>query len=239
MKNTKITAKKLLIVGGVAGGMSAAARARRLSEQSQIIVFERTGHVSYANCGLPYYLGGEIKSQSKLLVANPVDLKDKLNLDIRVKHEVIAIDKTAKTVTVRDIEANRQYQESYDDLILSVGAVALKPNIAGIDGPGRFVLRTIEDVARIEDWIVQQKPRTAVIAGGGFIGLEMAEQLARRGLSVTLVDNKEQVLSPIDIEMAALVHTELKKNGVNLLLNSPIASFSEANENLEDRKSVV
>ena len=236
MKNTKITAKKLLIVGGVAGGMSAAARARRLSEQSQIIVFERTGHVSYANCGLPYYLGGEIKSQSKLLVANPVDLKDKLNLDIRVKHEVIAIDKTAKTVTVRDIEANRQYQESYDDLILSVGAVALKPNIAGIDGPGRFVLRTIEDVARIEDWIVQQKPRTAVIAGGGFIGLEMAEQLARRGLSVTLVDNKEQVLSPIDIEMAALVHTELKKNGVNLLLNSPIASFSEANENLDSKQ---
>ncbi|MDQ5964401.1 MAG: hypothetical protein QG625_555 [Cyanobacteriota bacterium erpe_2018_sw_39hr_WHONDRS-SW48-000098_B_bin.30] len=231
MKNTaikEITAKKIVIVGGVAGGMSAAARARRLSEQSEIIVFERTAHVSYANCGLPYYLGGEIKSQANLLVATPQDLKDKFNLDIRVKHEVIAIDKEAKTVTVRDIAAGRDYQESYDDLILSVGAAALRPDIPGIDGPGRFVLRTIEDVANIENWIEQQKPSTAVIAGGGFIGLEMAEQLTKRGMAVTLVDNKEQVLSPIDIEMAALVHSELKTHGVKLLLGKPIVGFSQA-----------
>ncbi len=230
MKNTaikEITAKKIVIVGGVAGGMSAAARARRLSEQSEIIVFERTAHVSYANCGLPYYLGGEIKSQAKLLVATPQDLKDKFNLDIRVKHEVIAINKEAKTVTVRDIAAGRDYQESYDDLILSVGAAALRPDIPGIDGPGRFVLRTIEDVANIENWIEQQKPSTAVIAGGGFIGLEMAEQLTKRGMAVTLVDNKEQVLSPIDIEMAALVHSELKTHGVKLLLGKPIVGFSQ------------
>lgn len=231
MKNTamkEMTAKKIVIVGGVAGGMSAAARARRLSEQSEIIVFERTAHVSYANCGLPYYLGGEIKSQAKLLVATPQDLKDKLNLDIRVRHEVIAIDKEAKTVTVRDIAAGRDYQESYDDLILSVGAAALRPDIPGIDGPGRFVLRTIEDVANIQNWIEQQNPKTAVIAGGGFIGLEMAEQLTKRGMTVTLVDNKEQVLSPIDIEMAALVHTELKKHGVKLLLGKPIVGFSQS-----------
>lgn len=227
MKNTKITAKKIVIVGGVAGGMSAAARARRLSEQSQIIVFERTAHVSYANCGLPYYLGGEIKSQAKLLVATPQELKDKLNLEIRVKHEVIAINKEAKTVTVRDIETGREYQESYDDLILSVGAAALRPDIPGINGPGRFVLRTIEDVANIESWIEQKSPTTAVIAGGGFIGLEMAEQLTKRGMAVTLVDNKDQVLSPIDIEMAALVHAELKKHGIKLLLGKPIVGFSQ------------
>lgn len=227
---TDVPKRKIVIVGGVAGGMSAAARARRLSEDSEIIVLERSGYVSYANCGLPYFLGGEIQSQDELIVVTPEALKNKLNLDIRVHNEVVDIDVKAKIVSVRETTTETIYQESYDDLILSVGASAIKPRVSGIDLPGLFTLRSIEDVESIQSWFENQKPRAAVIAGGGFIGLEMAEQLVRRGLDITVIDSKDQVLGPLDIEMAELVHKELRKHGVKLVLGSSIEGFRAPNE---------
>ena len=217
--------KKIVIVGGVAGGMSAATRARRLSEKSQIIVLERSGYVSYANCGLPYFLGGEIESREDLIVQTPASLSNRFNLDIRVHHEVVEIDQKAKQVSIKDLTTGNTYRESYDDLILSTGASAIKPKVKGIDLAGLFALRSIEDVESIQSWFDAEKPRRAVVAGGGFIGLEMAEQLTRKGLSVTLIDGKEQVLTPIDPEMAALAHTELRKHGVKLVLGAPISAF--------------
>jgi len=222
---TDAKAKKIVIVGGVAGGMSAAARARRISEESQIIIFERSGYVSYANCGLPYYLGGEIESQDDLIVVTPEALKNKLNLDIRTSSEVVSIDPQSKVVSVKELNTNKIYDESYDELILSVGAAAIRPKVPGIELPGLFSLRSIEDVETIHSWVENQNPRTVVIAGGGFIGLEMAEQFVRRGLDVTLIDGKEQVLAPIDPEMAQLVHKELREHGVKLVLGQSIKGF--------------
>ncbi|HEY9732656.1 MAG TPA: FAD-dependent oxidoreductase [Drouetiella sp.] len=218
-------AKKIVIIGGVAGGMSAAARARRISEESEILVFESGAHVSFANCGLPYFLGGEIESIDKLLVVKQEDLRRKLNLDIRVNSEVIAISTTGKTVEVRDVKNSRTYTESYDDLILAVGAAPIKPKIPGIDLPGLFSLRSLDDVTAIEEWVNRHNPRTVVIAGGGFIGLETAEQYANKGMSVTLIDGQNHVLAPLDFEMATLVHEELQKHKVRLVLGSTISAF--------------
>lgn len=220
-----MSAKKVLIVGGVAGGMSAAARARRLSEDAEIIVFERSGYVSFANCGLPYYLGREIESESELILQTPEALKTRFNLDVRVLSEVVDIEPISKTITVKDLVRQETYQEKYDDLVLAVGASPLRPDIPGMDLAGLFSLRSIEDVQAIESWIEDKKPRNVVIAGGGFIGLEMAEQLSRRGLNVTLVDGSEQVLTPLDPEMACLVQAELLKHGVELVLQAPIKEF--------------
>ncbi len=217
--------KKIIIVGGVAGGMSAAARARRLSERAEIIVFERSGHVSYANCGLPYYIGGEIKNENSLLLQTPDGLKERFNLDVRVNSEVIEINTATKTVSIRNTQTNNTYDETYDDLILAVGAAPIKPKMPGIDLPGIFTLRSIEDVQAIEKWIQQKKAKNAVIVGGGFIGLELAEQLKNRGLDVSLIDSGAQVLAPIDAEMAGLVHQELQKHGIKLRLSSPIREF--------------
>jgi len=225
MKVSSVRAKKIVIIGGVAGGMSAAARARRLSDDSEIIVFERSGFVSYANCGLPYFVGGEIESQDKLIVVTPDALKKKLNLDIRINQEVVAIDVEAKLVTVKERLSENTYQESFDDLVLAVGAAAIRPAVPGIDLPGLFALRSIEDVESIQSWFESHNPRTAVVAGGGFIGLEMAEQLVRRGLDVTLIDSKDQVLAPLDVEMAELVHKELTKQGVKIVLGQAINCF--------------
>lgn len=219
------TRKRIVIVGGVAGGMSAAARARRLSEQSEIIVVERGAHVSFANCGLPYFLGGEIKSQDQLLVVKEADLRNKLRLDIRVNNEVVAIDTAEKSVEIRDTKTSRTYRESYDELILAVGAAPLKPKIPGIELPGLFTIRSLEDVEAIEDWMRRQSPQRVVVAGGGFIGLEIAEQYASKGMDVTLVDGRDQVLAPIDPEMATLVQDELEKNKVKLVLGSSISRF--------------
>ncbi len=222
------TSKKIVIIGGVAGGMSAAARARRLSEAAEIIVIERSGHVSYANCGLPYFVGEEIDQFDKLLVATPEELKHKLNLDIRVLSEAIAIDAQSRTITIKETKTGRTYEETYDDLILSTGASPIKPDIPGIDLPGLFAVRTVEDAQSIVGWIQQYNPVRAVIAGGGFIGLEMAEQLVQRGLEVTLIDGKQQVLAPLDPEMAAIVQHELVQKGVKLLLGNPISAFLPA-----------
>lgn len=218
-------AKKIVIVGGVAGGMSAAARARRLSEESEIIVIERGSHVSFANCGLPYYLGGEIASKDKLLVVKEDDLRRKLRLDIRVNSEVISIDTHEKFVRISDLQKSENYTLTYDELILAVGAAPLKPRIPGIELPGLFTLRSLDDVDVIEQWVKLHNPKSVVIAGGGFIGLETAEQYANKGMDVTLVDGQTHVLAPIDSEMATLVHEELARNHVRLILNSPISEF--------------
>ncbi|CAN5637060.1 FAD-dependent oxidoreductase [soil metagenome] len=221
----KPTKKKLVIVGGVAGGMSAAARARRLSEDSEIIVLERNGYVSFANCGLPYFLGKEIENHDDLIVMTPDALKQRFNLDIRIHNEVVDIDPQAKLVTVKNRITLEIYNESYDDLILAVGAAPIRPTIPGIDLPGLFALWSIEELDAIESWLEEVKPATVVVAGGGFVGLETAEQLARRGLKVTIIDGQNQVLKTLDPEMAQLIHQELDQHGVALVLESPIKEF--------------
>lgn len=231
-------ATKTIIVGGVAGGASAAARLRRLDESATIIMFERGPHVSFANCGLPYYLGREITDKAKLLVQTPARLKAVFNLDVRVNSEVIAIDRGTKEVVVR--EANgRTYRESYDKLILSPGAAPIAPKVPGIDRPGTFTLRNIPDLERIDNWIAETGAKTAVVGGGGFIGLEVAEQLQRRGLRVALAQAGPQVLAPLDPEMAAIVHTELIKNQIDLRLNAGVVALEAPGDGVELKASVV
>lgn len=234
-----MSAKRIVIVGGVAGGASAAARARRLSESAEIIVFERGPHVSFANCGLPYYLGGEISEQKELLLQTPESLRARFNLDVRVCSEVVQIDRGSKRVQVRDLLNGRDYEQSYDALILAPGASPLMPPIPGIQQAGHFVLRNVPDVERMMAWLQNAPTRRAVVVGGGFIGLEMAEQLKRRGLAVTLVEALPQVMAPLDAEMAAWLHQELRSNGVDLFLNDAVAAFEPPQANEQSRASTV
>jgi NADPH-dependent 2,4-dienoyl-CoA reductase/sulfur reductase-like enzyme/rhodanese-related sulfurtransferase len=220
--------KRVLIVGGVAGGMSAATRLRRLDEFADIVVFERGPFVSFANCGLPYHLSGEIADRGKLIVQSPQRLKQVFRLDVRANTEVVSIDRTAKTVSARNVATGTLATEKYDDLILATGAAAIIPPLPGIQRPGHFTLRTIPDMDGVMDWIVKHSAKTALVLGGGFIGLEAAEQLHRRGLSVTIVEKNPQVLTPLDPEMAAHVQTELKKHGVRLELSNPAERFEDA-----------
>jgi NADPH-dependent 2,4-dienoyl-CoA reductase/sulfur reductase-like enzyme/rhodanese-related sulfurtransferase len=220
-----MTRKRLIIVGGVAGGASAAARARRLCEDCDIIIFERGPHVSFANCGLPYFVGGEIAEQDELLVQTPASLKARFNLDVRVNTEVLSIDRAARRVRVRELETGKEYDETYDALVLSTGASPLKPPIPGIDRPNHFTVRTIPDVQRIMAWSRGCERCRAVVVGGGYIGLEMAEQLRRREFAVTVVEALPQVMTPLDPEMAAWLHAELRAHGVALHLNDPVAAF--------------
>lgn len=206
---------RLVIVGGVAGGMSAAARARRLDEHAEIVVLERGPEVSFANCGLPYFVSGEIDDEAKLLLHTPGSLKASLNLDVRVRHEVLAIDSDAKRVRVRDLDAGTEFELGYDALVLSPGAEAIRPDIPGIDSPRLRNLRTVEDAATIRSW-VDAGAKRAVVLGAGFIGLEAAEALHLAGLEVTLVQRGPHVLSPLEAEMAYFVERELKRLGINL-----------------------
>lgn len=220
--------RKILIVGGVAGGATAAARLRRLNEQDEIIIFERDEYISFANCGLPYYIGDVIKDRKKLLVQTVEGMSKRFNLDIRNFSEVINVDREKKTVTVRKIKTGETYIESYDILILSPGAKPLRPNIDGIDETKNlFVLRNILDADTIRNFIDENKPKSAVVIGGGFIGVEMAENLSKRGIKVTLVEKMNQVLAPLDFEMAQLVHQELNAHDVDLILSNGIASFKD------------
>jgi NADPH-dependent 2,4-dienoyl-CoA reductase/sulfur reductase-like enzyme/rhodanese-related sulfurtransferase len=219
--------RRVLIVGGVAGGMSAAARARRLAEDAEIVVFERGPDVSFANCGLPYFLGGEIADRGKLLVQTPERLKAVFNLDVRPRSEVVAIDRGRKEIRVRDLAAGREYAEPYDALVLSTGAAPIVPPVEGARRPGHFALRTLEDLDHADAWVKARGAKTAVVAGGGFIGLEVAEQLHHRGLAVTVVERNPQVLKPLDPEMAAHLHLELRRHGVTLYLNNGLAGFAD------------
>ena len=229
----------MVIVGGVAGGASAAARARRLCEKCEIVIFERGPHVSFANCGLPYFVGGEIVEQDSLLLQTPETLRARFNLDVRVNTEVVAIDRAAQSVKVRELATGREYDQPYDSLVLSTGASPLRPPIPGIDRPGHFTVRNIPDVERINAWIKDCKACRAVVVGGGYIGLEMAEQLKRRGLAVTVVEATPQVMTPLDPEMAAWLHAELIANGVQLHLGDSVAAFETPKPGETARASVV
>jgi NADPH-dependent 2,4-dienoyl-CoA reductase/sulfur reductase-like enzyme len=231
--------KRLVIVGGVAGGASAAARARRLSENADIIIFERGPHVSFANCGLPYYVGGEIATQDDLLLQTPQSLKARFNLDVRVNTEVVFIDRTRNCVKARELNSGHEYEEFYDDLILSTGAAPLKPPIQGIERPGHFTVRSIPDVEQIMSWLKDCTRRRAVVVGGGYIGLEMAEQLQRSGLTVALVEALPQVMAPLDPEMAAWLYAELRSNGIDVHLNSPVTAFEAPGTGETARASIV
>jgi NADPH-dependent 2,4-dienoyl-CoA reductase/sulfur reductase-like enzyme/rhodanese-related sulfurtransferase len=230
---TRSAAMNLLIIGGVAGGASAAARARRLSEDAHILLFERGPDVSFANCGLPYYLGDEIKERDKLLVSTPERLHSRLNLDVRVHTEVEAIDRKAKKVRARDLTTGREYEESYEKLILAPGAAPLRPPIPGIDLPGIFTLRNLQDTDRIKQGL--DGVRQAVIVGAGFIGLELAENFVRRGIMTTVVELQDQVLPPFDKEMTTPLAQHLHEKGVNLLLGDSAEAFESAAEGLTVR----
>ncbi len=222
---------KLLIVGGVAGGASAAARARRLSEDAQIILFERGPDVSFANCGLPYYVGGEIAERDKLLVVTPEQLQTRFKLDVRTRSSVEAIDRAAKKVRVRDLSTGREYEESYDKLILAPGAAPLRPPIPGIDLPGIYTLRNLQDVDRIKQK-VDEGVKQAVVVGAGFIGLELVENLVRRGVTTTVVELQDQVLPPFDKEMTTPLADHLAARGVSLLLGESAEAFEKAADGL-------
>jgi NADPH-dependent 2,4-dienoyl-CoA reductase/sulfur reductase-like enzyme/rhodanese-related sulfurtransferase len=219
--------KRILIVGGVAGGASCAARARRLDEQAEIVVFERGSFVSFANCGLPYYVGDAIRDESSLLLADRELFRDRFNIEVRLQSEVIAIDRPASEIEVRGLLSGTTDRERYDALVLSPGAAPIRPPLPGIELPGIFVLRTIPDSQRIREWLERRRARTAVIVGGGFIGLEMAENLAQRSLRVTVVEMLNQVLPPLDSEMAELVQRRVVANGVKLALGDAVAGFEE------------
>ena len=209
---------RLIIVGGVAGGASAAARARRLCEDCDIIIFERGPHVSFANCGLPYFVGGEIAEQDSLLVQTPDSLTARFNLDVRIKTEVIRIDPAARRIRVREVDTGREYEEAYDALILSTGATPLKPPIPGIERPNHFVVRGIPDVEDLMAWSRNCQRCRAVVVGGGYIGLEMAEQLRHRGFDVTVAEALPQVMTPFDPEMAAWLHARIARQWRDLCI---------------------
>ena len=220
-------AERILIVGGVAGGASAAARARRLCERCEIIVFDKGPFVSFANCGLPYFVGSVIQEEKDLIVASPELFRDRFNIDVRTRSEVLSIDRDRGEVEVKDLETGRVYREDYTKLILSPGARAIRPPLPGIDLPGIFVVRTIPDTRRIRAWIDEKRATRAVVVGGGFIGLEMAENLAHRGLQITVLEMAQQVMPPLDADMAVYVQKHLEEKGVALRLGDGVAGFEK------------
>ncbi|MCK8059234.1 MULTISPECIES: DsrE/DsrF/DrsH-like family protein [unclassified Fusibacter] len=221
--------KKVLIVGGVAGGASTAARLRRLDENVEIIMFEKGDYISFANCGLPYYIGETIKERDLLLVQTPEAMKARFNIDVRVKNKVVDINREAKTVKVEKVDTGETYEESYDVLVLSPGSTPLKPPIQGIDSPNIFTLWDIPDTDAIKNFVDTIRPRRAAVIGGGFIGIEMAENFSERGLDVTLIEKADQVMTPIDKDMAEIVHHHLGDQGVRLFLNDGVQKFEYKN----------
>ncbi len=224
---------KYLIVGGVAGGATTAARLRRLDEASEIIMFERGEYISYANCGLPYYIGGTITERDNLFVQTPESFGTRFNLEVRNLSEVISINRAEKEVQVKDLRTGATYSEKYDKLVLSPGAEPVKPPLPGINQEGIFTLRNVPDTDKIKKYIEEKNPKHAVVVGAGFIGLEMAENLHQNGLRVTIVEMAEQVMTPLDYSMAALVHQHLKTKNVEFYLNTAVASFSRIKDRLE------
>ena len=222
---------KLLIIGGVAGGASAAARSRRLSEDAHIVVFERGPDVSFANCGLPYYIGGEIAERKKLLVTTPEQLRTRFKLDVRTRSSVEAIDRKAKKVRVRDLASGREYEETYDKVILATGAAPFRPSIPGIDLPDVFTLRNLQDTDHIKER-ANQGVKQVVLLGGGFISLELAENFVRLGISTTVVEKNDQILTPFDKEMTQPVVEELANKGVTLLLGQTAEAVQQTAEGM-------
>ncbi len=218
---------KVLIVGGVAGGASCAARLRRLDESAQIVLLERGEYISYANCGLPYHVGGVIEPRDELLLMTPELMNDRFNVDVRVRQEVTAIDRQNKRVTVVDHASGKSYEERYDTLVLSPGSSPLRPPIPGIDSPRIRTLWTVPDTDEVRRIIREEHVQRAVVIGGGFIGLEMAENLRHLGLKVSLVEAMDQVMAPLDIEMAHVLHGHIRQHGVELILGDGVDSFRD------------
>ncbi len=219
---------KVVIVGGVAGGATAAARIRRLDEQAEIVVFERSGYISYANCGLPYYIGGVIEDPEELTLQTPESFFSRFRIHMKVRHEVTAIHPDRKTVSVKNLETGEAFEERYDKLLLSPGAAPVWPNLTGMDSDRLFPLRTVEDTFRIREFLERQKPKSAVMVGGGFIGLEVAENLRELGMDVTIVQRPRQLMNPFDADMASLIHSEVRSHGVKLALGHSVEGFAAA-----------
>jgi len=217
--------KKTVIIGGVAGGATTAARLRRKDESMEVVLLERGEYISYANCGLPYHVGDVIKNRESLLLQTPEAMKKKFNVDVRVQNEAVKINPEDQTVTIKDLKKGIEYEESYDYLVIATGSSPVVPPIPGIDGPDIYTLWTVPDTDRIKKVIETKKPKTAAVIGGGFIGLEMAENLNRAGLEVSIVEMQDQVMAPLDFEMAQLLHENIEMNGVSLLLGDGVASF--------------
>lgn len=217
---------KVIIIGGVAGGASAAARIRRLDETAQIIVLERSNYVSYANCGLPYFIGGVIREQAELTLQTPQSFWERFHIDVRVRNEAVDIDVKSKTVAIRRLDTGEIYHEQYDKLLLSPGAKPVVPHLPGVTSDRIFSLRTVEDTLRILKFIEEYKPATAVLVGGGFIGLEMAENLTAMGISVTVIQRSNQLFAPMDADMASFIHAQMRSHGVKLELEKTVTGFS-------------
>lgn len=228
--------RRILIIGGVAGGASAAARLRRLDESAEIMVFDRGPYVAFANCGLPYYVGNVIADERSLLVSSPQMFRERFNVEVHTDTEVLAIDRAASTITVRELKTGRKRDEPYDALVLAPGAAPIRPALPGIDRPGVFAVRSIPDTRKIRTWISERQAKSAVVVGGGFIGLEMVENLLHRGLAVTVLEKLPQVMPPLDAEMAAPLMAHLRAKGVDLHLGDGLAAIEE---DVHGRLSVV
>ena len=226
---------KVVIIGGVAGGATAAARIRRLDEQAEIVVFERSGFVSYANCGLPYYIGGTIEDESDLTLQTPESFWKRFRVRMKVHHEVTEIHPEEKTVTVKDLDSGTVFTEAYDKLLLSPGAKPIKPGLDGIESSRIFTLRTVEDTLKIKNYLTTYRPKSAVVVGGGFIGIEVAENLKESGVDVTLVEASDQLMAPFDRDMASFIHAQVRKNGVHLMLGHTVEGFADTDQGIAVR----
>lgn len=224
---------KVVIVGGVASGATAAARIRRLDEQAEIVVFERSGYISYANCGLPYYIGDVITDPEELTLQTPENFWRRFRVNMKVRHEVTAIHPDRKTVSVKHLETGGEFEESYDKLILSPGAKPTQPRLPGAGIDKLFTLRTVEDTFRIKKYINEHNPRSAVLAGGGFIGLELAENLRELGMDITIVQRPKQLMNPFDADMASFIHAQMRKHGVKLALGYTVEGFEEKDNGVD------
>ena len=224
---------KVVIVGGVAGGATAAARIRRLDEQAEIFVFERSGYISYANCGLPYYIGGVIENPQQLTLQTPESFFSRFRVHMKVHHEVTAIHPERKTVSVKKLESGEIFEESYDKLLLSPGAKPTQPRLPGVGIDKLFTLRTVEDTFRIKEYINNNHPKSAVLAGGGFISLELAENLRELGMDVTIVQRPKQLMNPFDSDMASFIHSEMRRHGIKLALGHTVEGFAEKEDGVE------
>lgn len=218
---------KILIVGGVAGGASVAARVRRLDEQAEIIMFEKGPHVSFSNCSLPYHLSGIVENSKKLVLTSPEDFKKKYNIEARVHSEVIAINREEKTITVKDLVNNETYDESYDKLVLSPGAKPIRPNLEGIDNPNVFTIRNVVDIENLNTFLKHEGMKRIAVIGGGFIGVEVAENLRLAGYEVSVIEFANQIMKPFDFDMAQILHKEMVDHGVELILNDGLAKIGE------------
>lgn len=224
---------KIVIVGGVAGGATAAARLRRLDEQAEIVVFERSGFISYANCGLPYYIGDVITASDQLTLQTPESFHSRFRVSMKVHHEVTALHPEKHMVSVKNLETGEEFQETYDKLILSPGAKPTQPKLPGTNMEKLSTLRTVEDTLRIKDYIQKNQPKSAILAGGGFIGLELAENLRELGMEVTIVQRPKQLMNPFDSDMAAFIHNEMRKHGVKLALGHTVECFRETQDGVQ------